>query len=84
MQVLVKVGENRYISNVTIPTQEAIDALLSEIGKIDGDIILFDPPSWVVGVIARTKYRNFVSKCSHVYLIIGNEITIDLDTCIIS
>lgn len=84
MQVLVSVGENRFISNVTLPTQEAIEALLSEIGEIDGDIYLLDPPSWVVGVIARTKYRDFCSKCSHVHLIIGNEITIDLDTCIIS
>lgn len=78
MQVLINVGENRYISNITIPTPEAIESLVNEIGEIKGGIKLLDPPAWVVGVIARVKNREFdVEK--HLYIVIGNEITIDLD-----
>lgn len=84
MQVLVNIGENRYISNITIPTQEAIESLVNEIGKIDGDISLCDPPAWVVGVVARTKYRDFGSKCNHVHIVIGNVIDLDLDACLLN
>jgi hypothetical protein len=69
MKVLTKVGDSKYICNMPIPNQQAVDSLINEIVCIPTceEIILCDPPAWVAAVVVSGRF-------GRVRVRIGNDV----------